>query len=334
MMVGDTSERDSGQGTWEMIGNSPPMRQLKRMIARLAGLPVAVLVRGESGTGKELVASALHRKSKRSQRKAVRLNAASLGVSMAPSMLFGHVAGAFTGAVAARQGAFRKAHRSTLFIDEIAAMPREVQASLLRVVEDGCVQPVGADESQRVDVRLVTATCEPLEQHVSAGRFRSDLFQRLAAVVVEVPPLRDRGKDLELLAWQALRCCPIEGKRWTQVALERLRGYRFPGNVRELHNVTLQAALLAEGACIELEHVDAVLRLRPDNPSRSLDPSQAKLLLRQYGGNTSRAARAAGLPRSTFRDALRRAEETGHTLVASTEPASLLGRSERTSALR
>jgi len=281
------------------------MRRLARLVRRCAPLRMPVLLRGESGSGKELVARAMHAVGPEAAGPYVPINGATLLSGLAGSELFGHRRGAFTGAVTDRLGAFQRAHGGTLLLDEVASLPREVQATLLRVVEDGMVTPVGSDTPIAVTVRLLAATCEPLDERVRAGQFRADLYQRLAAFVVEVPPLRCRHSDLPLLAEHLLAVSELGPHELDSGALEELRSHRWPGNVRELRNVLVQAALDAEGRVIRRAQVATALQARRGPVRPRLSPDQASRLLAQTGGNISRAAREAGMARTTFRDLAR-----------------------------
>lgn len=292
-----------------MLGDSAPMRELARVVRRTARLGVPALLRGESGSGKELAARALHTLSSRASGPFVAINGAGLSEAFAASALFGHVRGAFTGAHQPRAGAFRRAHRGTLFIDEIASIPGNTQPLLLRAIEEMVVTPVGSDAGTSVDVRLVTATCEDLERAVQRGRFRPDLYQRIATCVVRVPPLRRRISDLRLLAQAALE--QTRGVTLEPNATRVLERYAFPGNVRELRNIILQAAILAEGDVITASHLEQVLIYRcPDAARGGLDATHEEILayLDETDGNVSQAARLAGMARSTFRDRLFRAQ--------------------------
>jgi DNA-binding NtrC family response regulator len=289
-----------------LVGRSRPMRRLAASVRKVAPLRLPVLLRGESGTGKDLVARAIHDESRRANGPFVVINAATVSRELAESELFGHQRGAFTGAVRDRRGAFREAHKGTLFLDEIAALPLEVQAKLLRVVEEGRVRPLGGEASTDIDVRLVAATCEPLEAMVARGEFRADLYERLAVCVVPVPPLRDRPEDLPALAQHLLATSEIGERELSAGAEAVLRAHRFPGNVRELRNVLVQAAVRA-GEIIEASHVQAVLADRVSVARRRIPPALALHFLEETGGNISAAARRADVPRSTLRDLLRAA---------------------------
>jgi transcriptional regulator of acetoin/glycerol metabolism len=288
-----------------LVGASPPMRELAGAVRRVAPLRLPVLLRGETGSGKDLVARAVHDESPRASRPFVVLNAAAISRELAESELFGHHRGAFTGAVKDRRGAFREAHGGTLFLDEIGAVPLDVQAKLLRAVEEGMVRGVGAEAGTPVDVRLVAATCEPLERMVEERRFRGDLYERLAVCVVAVPPLRDRLDDLPALVRHLLQVCDLGEKVLTRNAFAALRAHRWPGNVRELRNVIVQAAVRS-GPDIDAEHVAAVLVER-NVKGRRVTVGDAIKLFEESGRNVSEAARRADVPRSTMRDLLRAA---------------------------
>lgn len=290
----------------QLVGDSLPMRQLATAVRRAARLSLPVLLRGESGTGKELVAQAIHEESGRAGKPYVALNAAAISRELFESELFGHLRGAFTGALGERRGAFREAHEGTLFLDEIAALPLDQQAKLLRVVEEGVVRPLGSEGGQRVDTRFLAATCEPLEQMVAARRFRADLYERLAVCVIRLPPLRERSEDIPALSDHLLSATGFGEKEITAEALSVLRAQRWPGNVRELRNVLVQAALMP-GDEITAAQVAAVLSDRVSGVRRRISPRDAVKLYEEAGRNASKAARKALLPRSTLRDLLKAA---------------------------
>jgi DNA-binding NtrC family response regulator len=288
-----------------LVGRSTAMRALAAAARRVARLRLPVLIRGESGTGKELVARALHDESPRVSGPFVALNAAAISRELAESELFGHKRGAFTGAVRDRRGAFREAQGGTLFLDEIGAVPLDLQAKLLRAVEEGLVRPVGGEAPAPVDVRLVAATCEPLEAMVEARTFRADLFERLAVCVVSVPPLRERAEDIPSLASHLLEVSDLGDRSVSLDAVAALRSHRWPGNVRELRNVLVQAALGAS-TVIEAADVAAVLSERSGRVRR-IEPAEALRLFEEAGRNVSAAARRADVPRTTMRDLVRTA---------------------------
>jgi two-component system, NtrC family, nitrogen regulation response regulator GlnG len=233
----------------ELVGESPAMRALFRAIGRLAQAPLSVLITGETGTGKELVARALHRHSPRAQQPFVALNTAAIPAELLESELFGHEAGAFTGAARRHAGRFEQADRGTLFLDEIGDMPASLQTRLLRVLAEGEFFRVGGRELIRVDVRVIAATHQDLDAAVAAGRFRADLLHRLDVVRLQLPPLRERREDIALLAGRFLAEAAAQigaaGKRFDRAAMAKLQAYGWPGNVRELENVCWRLAALA-----------------------------------------------------------------------------------------
>ena len=235
-----------------LIGNSDAMQKVRAMIDKVAETDATVLVRGESGTGKELVARELHeRNSVRRNASFVAVNCAALPSELIESELFGHEKGAFTGAAARREGKFEQAHGGTLFLDEIGDMSSNVQAKLLRALEERRIERLGANESIPVDVRIVSATHRPLEQEITNGNFRADLFYRLRVVTVDIAPLRERREDIPLLVETFLRIAAeryeLPQRALSQGALKRLVEYNWPGNVRELKNTIDRAVIMAEG---------------------------------------------------------------------------------------
>ena len=246
-----------------LIGQAPAMRALFRSIGRLAQAPLSVLITGETGTGKELVARALHGESPRARKPFVALNTAAIPSELLESELFGHEAGAFTGASRRHLGRFEQADGGTLFLDEIGDMPPALQTRLLRVLAEGEFFRVGGRELIRVDVRVIAATHQPLEALVADGRFRADLLHRLDVVRLQLPPLRARRDDIPLLAERflaaAARKLGAPPKRFARPALARLREHAWPGNVRELENLCWRMAVLAPGDTITLADLDDAL---------------------------------------------------------------------------
>jgi DNA-binding NtrC family response regulator len=289
-----------------LVGTSAPMRAVAADVRRHARSRVPVLLQGESGTGKDVIARALHVLSGR-QGNYVPLNAGTLPESLADAELFGHRRGAFTGAVGARPGAFQEASGGTLFLDEVAELPLCTQVKLLRVVEDGRVRPLGADKNVDVDVRIVSASWAELPERVREGHFRSDLYHRLSTVVIRVPPLRNRKSDLPALANTLLSRMrdDVGPKELSSAALALLASYAWPGNVRELNAVLYRAAAVADGSAIDAGHI----KLPMVTTLACSDSRDALALLARYGGNISAAARAARVPRSTFRSWLDRARQ-------------------------
>lgn len=250
-------------GSSELIGDTPAMRALFRAIGRLAQAPLSVLVNGETGTGKELVARALHHESPRSRAPFVALNTAAIPAELLESELFGHEAGAFTGASKRHIGRFEQANGGTLFLDEIGDMPMPLQTRLLRVLAENEFFRVGGRELIRVDVRVIAATHQDLEALVEQGRFRADLLHRLDVVRLQLPPLRERRADIAQLAdnflAMAARKLDMPPKRLSTQALEALRGYDWPGNVRELENVCWRLAALTVTDTISADDAQAAL---------------------------------------------------------------------------
>ena len=240
-----------------IVGDSPAMRQLLDATARVATKEITVLVRGETGTGKELIGSLLHAQSRRAAGPLVRFNCSAIPEDLAEAELFGHVRGAFTGATQARPGFFAEANHGTLVLDEIGELPLAIQAKLLRVLQEGEFEPVGSSKTRKVDVRVVVATNRDLGQAVRDGAFREDLYYRLNVVAITLPPLRDRGDDIVLLASTfAKRFAQRMGRTvepLSQECVRRLRGYHWPGNVRELQNVIERAVITSRGGRLNLD---------------------------------------------------------------------------------
>ncbi|MFN3904339.1 nitrogen regulation protein NR(I) [Rehaibacterium terrae] len=247
-----------------LIGDTPAMRELFRAIGRLAQAPLSVLITGETGTGKELVARALHRESPRAQRPFVALNTAAIPAELLESELFGHEAGAFTGATKRHIGRFEQADGGTLFLDEIGDMPAPLQTRLLRVLAEGEFFRVGGRELISVDVRVIAATHQDLDRAVAEGRFRADLLHRLDVVRLRLPPLRERRADIPALAARFLAQASAKlgapAKRFDKEALRRLDAHDWPGNVRELENLCWRLAALAPGDTIGAADLAGALR--------------------------------------------------------------------------
>ncbi len=237
-----------------MIGDSPPMRAMLRMLRRAAMTDAPVYIAGETGTGKELAAMAIHRHSSRHDMPFVAINCGAIPQGLLQSELFGFERGAFTGATQRKLGRIELAHRGTLFLDEIGDMPMESQASLLRFLQQGSIERLGGHDDIQVDVRIISATHVNLAAAVAEGRFREDLFHRLHVIELQQPPLRERGNDIPLIASHALECYADEGKHkikgFSQCAQQALHRYAWPGNVRELVNRVRQAVVMADGRYI------------------------------------------------------------------------------------
>jgi DNA-binding NtrC family response regulator len=291
-----------------IAGGSITMRRLADQVRRLARHALPVLIAGESGTGKELIARALHHEGPRRERPFVAINVTALPRELVESELFGHERGAFTGAHARRLGAFAEAEGGTLFLDEVGDLPIDAQPKLLRALDGYEVRRVGAAGSgKRADVRVLAATHAPLEQRVTAGEFRRDLFHRLECFVVHVPSLRDRRGDVAAIARELLQqLAPQVGSRTlSPSALARLAAHDWPGNVRELRNVLCRAADATTSASgIDAKDVDVAMRRETPAPANMLSAQAARVLLREHDGNLSAAARAASMPRTSFRKLL------------------------------
>lgn len=302
------SPATSGYG---LIGKSAAMRQTYSLISKVLHSPYTVLLRGETGTGKEVVARAIHDCGPRRSRAFIVQNCAAFPESLLESELFGYRKGAFTGAERDREGLFDAAHGGTLLLDEIGDMPLSLQAKLLRVLQEGEIRPLGSNDTHKIDVRIIAATHRDLSVMVSEGKFREDLYYRLAQFPIELPALRHRDGDiLDLARHFAEKACAFlqrDPVRWSEAALDRLCQYAFPGNVRELKGLVERAVLLCEGGELLAEHfslrIDAVpvdsnlsLRERLEQVERSM------LLdcLRKNDGNQTLSARELGLPRRTL----------------------------------
>ncbi len=266
----------------QLIGTTPAMRALFRTIGKLAQAPLSVLVTGETGTGKELVARALHRESPRARAPFVALNTAAIPSELLESELFGHEAGAFTGATKRHVGRFEQADGGTLFLDEIGDMPASLQTRLLRVLAEGEFFRVGGRELIRVDVRVIAATHQPLEALVADGRFRADLLHRLDVVRLQLPPLRARRDDVPPLAASFFESAAAKlgtpVKHFANPALEHLRTYDWPGNVRELENLCWRLSVLAPGETITRDDLNHALTAPDATSGRSSADDWERLL--------------------------------------------------------
>jgi two-component system NtrC family response regulator len=282
------------------------MRELVKLIGRAATTDATVLITGETGTGKEEVARALHLHGSRSGKPFVAINCAAIPRDLLESELFGHVRGAFTGAVSARDGIFRRADGGTLLLDEIGDMSADLQAKLLRVLQEGVIMPVGAAQPVAVDVRLLAATHRDLKQRVAEGAFREDLYYRLNVLRVHVPPLRERVGDVIPLAEYFLALAGDPPKRLAEAARRRLETYAWPGNVRELRSAIERATILTRGAVIDVDDLGladtgAAVRSRPAEhlltALAQLEESMIRTALKDSGGNRAEAARRLGIHR-------------------------------------
>ena len=292
----------------EMIAESKAMREVLRVVDRVAPTDANVLIRGENGTGKELIAQALHRQSARSENVLVSVDLGAISESLFESELFGHKKGAFTDAENDRAGRFQAAHRGTLFLDEIGNLPSSLQTKLLRVIESREVTPLGSDQPTSIDVRLITATNQPLEQQVDDGHFREDLLYRINTIEITLPPLRERADDIPLLArhfvWLYSRKYHLSGRQLTAGALDALREYPWPGNVRELSHAIERALILGDSDTLDVGDFD-LTKTSTDRQivSLNLDANERKTVkyaLERANGNISHAAEALGITRAAL----------------------------------
>ena len=308
---------DPGVAVEGIVGTSPAIRRTIELIRRVAPSDATVLVTGDSGTGKELVARALHRSSSRAQQPFVALNCGAVPGPLLESELFGHTRGAFTDALRARAGLFVQAGAGTLFLDEIGEMPLDMQAKLLRALQERRVRPVGADEDQPFACRIVAATNRDLEQEIEARRFREDLFYRIHVLAIAVPPLRERGDDIVELAQLFLARAaershtpPLELSR---EAAQRLLAYDWPGNVRELENSIERAVAIARGPTIDVADLPAkIAKYEPakivittDTPAElvtldELNRNYVRRVLAAVNGNKTHAAKLLGIDRRSL----------------------------------
>jgi len=320
-----------------LIGASAAIARVRALIEKVAETDATILVRGESGTGKELVAREIHERSTaRRTRAFVAVNCAALPSELIESELFGHEKGSFTGAAARRQGKFEQANGGTLFLDEIGDMSPNVQAKLLRALEERRIERLGGNESIAVDVRIVSATHRPLEQEIAAGNFRADLFYRLRVVTIEIPPLRERREDIPVLAANFARLASerygLPARSLAPSALRRLLEYNWPGNVRELRNVIERATILAEGDELTARDLPEELHNGHDKPAAEASPNVVveeagglrvpftadfredrreferryiARCLEESGGNVTRAASMLGMHRQSLQHKLR-----------------------------
>lgn len=297
-----------------ILTRDPAMLDALKIIRNVAETEATVLIRGESGTGKELVAKALHQESPRHQRAFLAINCAALSPSLLESELFGHVKGAFTGAVRNHAGLFQRADGGSLFLDEVAELPVELQAKLLRVLQEQSFIPVGGNSAISVDVRIIAATHRSLREEVKTGRFREDLMYRLRVVPVYLPPLRERRLDVNLLLWHLIDRHNQQNRRHIDSiapeAMRKLLDYAWPGNVRELFNVVEYAFAVGRGPELRLDDLPPEFRERPSladkigpqiNSNRPISEEQSiREALSLCGGDLIAAAQYAGMSRATF----------------------------------
>ncbi|KLI65135.1 ATPase AAA [Aurantiacibacter marinus] len=312
----ETAQKLVGRDTFQgFIGKSPSMQVVYRAIENVARSAATVFITGESGTGKEVAAEAIHNSGQRARKRFVAINCGAIPENLLESEIFGHVKGSFTGAVADRKGAAREAHGGTLFLDEICEMDLALQVKLLRFLQTGMVQPVGSNRPEAVDVRVLCATNRNPALEVAEGRFREDLFYRLAVIPLELPPLREREGDIGLIAQTFLdRFAAEEGKAFDQLApdiLASLQSRRWPGNVRELQNTIRRIVVMNPGPVLELETFARDIPAPPPAPVAGLAPhnSQSRVQHVQITDYASAPAIANGNVPMTLADAERQIVE-------------------------
>ena len=295
-----------------ILTRDPEMQKVCRTVEKVANTNATVLLLGESGTGKELLARALHELSPRRSQKFVAINCAAIPENLLESELFGYEKGAFTGATKQTSGKIETAHKGTLFLDEIGDLPISLQAKLLRFLQERVIERIGGREEIRVDVRIVCATHQDLKDFITAGKFREDLYYRLAEIVLSIPPLRDRKGDANLLAHAFLRQFAEDHRRGSLTllpdAVDAIEAYAWPGNVRELENCTKRAVIMAETSALRAQDFG----LQPATPEPELfnlrrvrDDAERDAVVRVLGrvnGNISRAAELLGISRPTLYD--------------------------------
>ena len=320
-------------GFENIIGDSAPMKDIFRLVEKIADTDSTVLLMGESGTGKELIAQAIHFRSRRSERPFVAVNCAAIPEGLLESELFGHVKGAFTGAVTTQAGKFENADRGTIFLDEIGDMSPKLQVKVLRVLQERVVQPVGSSKNREIDIRIVAATNQDLDAAVADGRFREDLYYRLNVIPIHLPPLRERLDDLSLLIRFFLEKCNRTNPNhrvtgFSKEAMAVLMRHRWAGNVRELENLMERLVVLKGEGTIEVADLPAALAagrkgglsFEIDVPETGIDlrglmeQFEADLIrkaIERSGGNKNRAAQLLKLNRTTLIEKLKKIEGYG-----------------------
>ncbi len=308
--------RKQGEKKYSLVGQSRVMMQLRDLIERVAGTDSTVLINGESGTGKELIAREIHRLSRRKGQKFVQVNCAAIPDELIESELFGHEKGSFTGAHEKKSGKFDTAHRGTIFLDEIGDLSLKAQAKVLRVLEEGEVQPVGSSEVKKVDVRIIAATNKDLAREIREGNFREDLYFRLNVIPINSPSLRERRDDVPLLVEHFLAYFSEENnrrrKKFSAEVLASFQGYSWPGNVRELRNIVERLLIMSPGETITLADLPSGFVSEPpaagEIPSsrtwREFKENSEKCFLneklKEFSFNIARTAREIELPRSNL----------------------------------
>jgi transcriptional regulator with PAS, ATPase and Fis domain len=313
-----------------IVGRSPRMRELFQLLETVASTSSTVLITGETGTGKELAARAIHHNSARRAHRFVALNCSAIPETLLEAELFGHVRGAFTGAVGNRQGRLEQAHRGTLFLDEVGTMSPALQAKLLRVLQEREFERVGDSHTVKIDVRVIAATHSDLAKMVAEGSFREDLFYRLNVIPVHMPPLRERREDIPLLVQHFLERLSVESGRpaitVSQEAIRRLMAYAWPGNVRQLENAIERALAFSKGrAQLDVQDLAPDIQSQPDAPGEAdgwfpeegidfdryveaIELSLIRRSLERTQGNKRQAARLLNLKRTTLIEKLKRLE--------------------------
>jgi transcriptional regulator with PAS, ATPase and Fis domain len=316
--VGFLSRSEKKNDNWGIVGRSEKMLELFSEIRDVAQTDAPVLIRGESGTGKELVAHAIHKESMRAYKLFVPVNCGALPVGLLESELFGHKKGAFTGATHDKKGRFGIADGGTLFLDEVSELDLSLQVKFLRVLENGCFEPLGSDQTTRVDVRVISATNKDLLKLLKNGRFREDLFYRICVMPINLAPLRERKEDIPILSEHFL--AQFSRSNWrAKPSVSRevraiLMNHNWPGNVRELKNVLQYAMVKCKGETIEPMHIpdflsqSKPLRSRKRHREPKIYVSDVDKALKQTKGNRSRAARILGVSRSTLYRTIQRDE--------------------------
>ena len=308
-----TASFEKNQSFHGILSRSPAMQAVFQIIQNAARTEATVLVRGESGSGKELVARAIHDLSSRREAPFLAINCAALSVNLLESELFGHVRGAFSGAIKDHTGLFQRANGGTLFLDEVAELPMELQAKLLRVLQERNYIPVGGDRNIDVDVRIVAATHRSLREEVKSGDFREDLMYRLRVIPIFIPPLRERREDINLLLWHFIKQHNTVGYRQIDKidpeAMRVLLDYRWPGNIRELQNVLEYAFAVGRGTIMRLSELPPEFRepvIKAEAPRTDMfmsadeEIAAIRQALEQSNGKVTNAARMLGMSRATF----------------------------------
>ena len=290
-----------------LLGNSPQMQKLFDKIRNAATSDAPVLICGESGTGKELIANAIHQLSSRKEGPLVKMNCASLNEYLLESELFGHKKGSFTGAISDRKGRFEAADKGSFFLDEIGDMPHAMQVKLLRVLEEKVVERVGEHKPIKVDIRLISATHQDLHELIAAGRFRHDLMYRINTIIIHTPPLRERPSDISLLVMHHLKKISVTNdkdiKRVSAPALEILKNYQWPGNVRQLINALEYAAITCKSDTVEVADLpDYIFQEEAigEKAKKQSEQEKIKAALTMYKGNRTLAAKQLGISRVTL----------------------------------